>query len=117
MKKDKWRRFRDAREVTIAIVRMLMKSPHKPVCAKCNKIVDAFDLDIENFNDLYLYFKCRCHGESQNFTVHKAHFMAANKITLGKAFETPDDVCIGWEGSLKDLAYDASASSKAVVPR
>lgn len=75
--------------VTVRIVREIMKRKHKPICAKCNKIVDAFDLDIENMNDLFFYFKVRCHGQVENFSVHKGWFLVANDFELtGRAFES-----------------------------
>jgi len=91
----------DPMNVTLKIIREIMKRKHKPLCAKCNKVVEAFDLDIDNFNDLFLYFKVRCHGAEQTFSIHKGWFLCANEFELTqRAFENEHFTRIDFDYSL-----------------
>ena len=76
-------------KVTTKIIRDLMKKRLRPICAKCNKVVDSFDCDIDDFNSCYLTFKVRCHNQEQDFTIHKGWFLIAEDCVITKrAFES-----------------------------
>lgn len=86
---------------TMKIIREIMRIKPRPICAKCNKIVDAFDLEVEDFNELYLRFEARCHGDKQTFLIHKGYFLMADDISLTqRAFDTEKDLCLDFDGGM-----------------
>ena len=76
----------DAFSMTMKLIRKIRDSKPRPVCAKCGKVVDEFNLEEHDPNSLYFDFAAYCHGERQSFSVHKGVFIFADIVDIGQAF-------------------------------
>lgn len=71
---------------TMRLIQKIKNQRPRPICAKCNRVVDEFTLDTTP-SELFFHFTAYCHGKTQRFDVHKGCIMFADDITIGRAFE------------------------------
>lgn len=93
--------------VTMRLIGEMKKRKPRPICAKCGKGVDEFELET-TADDQFFHFTAFCHGKTQSFKVHKGYFLFAEDWELGRAFEDDTPKTIDFDRRLLDGPNDSA---------